>query len=1802
MTSGSPDGLEFSLGEEVFRSLRTVIQVGRTSEGQPVIVKSPAAPIPEAAEIARYRRERATLDACAGPGVPGVLGLVERGGTVQLVVRSRGGRSLADRLASGRVPVAEAQQILEEAAAILARVHAVGVIHMDVNPANLVWAGRSGGLQLVDFGNSAREGAGTSFDGTLRYIAPEATGRSGHRVTWRVDLYGLGVTAWHLLVGRAPFVDDDPLALIHAHLARVPDAPHAVNPAVPRPLSAVVMRLLEKDPERRYQSAEGLLADLRRCREVGDGGTFDLGVDDAPPRFTLPERLYGRDADLVALQAALGRAGDGVSLALVGGASGIGKSALVAAFGAVCRGTGARMVTGRFELLGRETPLKAVSEACEALVAGVLGGDETALRETRGTLRKAVGGAADLLARAIPSLRILFSDVPPGPELTGQAATARALQGYAALLAAFARPGQPIVAFLDDLQWADVASLDLVEFLLTSPDLRGLLIVGGYRDDEVGPAHPLSRMCERIAPTRTITRVTLGPLDLTSATALVADACRCLPEEAAPLAEALRERSGGNPFFLRELLRQMADRGVLHREAGGWRWDVDAPGRLAFADNVVAAVLERLNLLPAASARALGVAARIGHRFDVRLLAHALGIEAEEAAQALAPTVEAGLVRPETEALGLLAFGAGADLEVSCRFVHDRVQEAALSLLPAEAAPGVHLLLARRLTRDGTTTPEAMFDALEHFRGAASLLDDGERLFVARRALDASAVAVRSAAFTTALTVCEFGLDLAGRRDPALREALLTRALEVADAAADTGAMTRHSEALIAGASSVAAMAPAYVARIRAHVRAEEHAAAIAMGDEFLARVGRRFYTRLEVLPLLARLARVLWATRGRTVEAIVDGPLATDPTEAAVQAVQIAAAKALVSLHPQAIPLDILNDVDHIVAHGVTPDGLFAWTGWAMLLLEGLHRPDLAARYCEAALARAERMRWGSWVGCAWVYYAVLFQWKGPLRAVGEGLLRTRERSLELGEFQAGLAAGMLAAEIQLFQGAFLSEVEVAFRHCEDLARQYRSLDGAPATRVYQRLVAALQDHPAIPGDEGGADARGIFNEQEVALVRLMEASFLGDRASAGRAASLVPASMNTPLRGPGHYVWWTYQSVALLRAAEAGVGPSRDVRRTVAANRAMIERWSRKFPARHYRLRWIDAADRALAGRSREALALYEAAIQLALTDGVRHDAALMAEQAAELAASTGQHRLAAVFLDEARAGYRQWGAARKEKQLAPARQSLAPATSTASGSTVAGNLDLETLFRASIALSGELRLDRLVAEVVEVTMQNAGATRGFLVVEHQGQLQIAVGRDAGGLDLVAAGTPLSAATALARTVVHYVARTGQQLVLADAAADSRFAQDPHVVGATLSILCAPLDHNGRRTGIIYLENHLATAGFTADRLRTVQVLAAQAAVSLQNASLVDTLEAKVAERTRALEAQHERLLESQRALVQREKMASLGQLVAGVAHELNTPLGAIVASVGNISAALDGTLDELADVIATSTPEELEGLRALLRAAQTSAASVTSREERDLRGKLQAQLEAHHLPEARTLARLLTTVGVTDDVDEHLPLLRGPRAETLLRTAADLASLRRNSGTIRTAADRAAKIVFALKSYAHPGSAGGDPVQASLADNLNTVLTLYSSQMRHGVELVRSFEDPGLVTARHEELNQVWTNLLQNALQAMQYRGRLELRLSRHPERACVEVTDSGPGIPADVLGHIFDPFYTTKGQGEGSGLGRSISREIVERHGGTIRVVSVPGRTVFTVELPIRGGQSGRSAPGTGDHRGPRYSTA
>jgi len=431
----------------------------------------------------------------------------------------------------------------------------------------------------------------------------------------------------------------------------------------------------------------------------------------------------------------------------------------------------------------------------------------------------------------------------------------------------------------------------------------------------------------------------------------------------------------------------------------------------------------------------------------------------------------------------------------------------------------------------------------------------------------------------------------------------------------------------------------------------------------------------------------------------------------------------------------------------------------------------------------------------------------------------------------------------------------------------------------------------------------------------------------------------------------------------------------------------------------------------------------------------------------------------------------------------------------------------------------------------------------------------------------------------MVNYVARTKDSLVLDDAMHQGNFTNQRYIQKFKVkSVLCAPLLNQGKLSGIVYLENNLTTGAFTSERLEVLQLLSGQAAIAIDNARLYNHLEQKVAERTQKLSDTLTQLKSTQNELIQSEKMAALGQLVAGIAHEINTPLGAIRAAIGNTDKALQASLSQLPQVLPQLSSQQQADFFNFLEFALSSKSSLSTREKRHIKRTLTQQLQSHEINNTRQLAHLLTEGGLYQNIEAYLPLLQIPQAEQIIQIGYNIARLNSNNQNINNAVERAAKIVFALKSYARYDQSGVKQ-SALITEGIETVLELYHNHLKKGVEVVRHYQDIPQILCYPDELVQVWTNLIHNAIQAMDGSGTIQIEVRQHNQEIVVEITDSGAGIPLEIQQKIFQPFFTTKSAGEGSGLGLDIVKKIIEKHQGNIQFTSVPGQTTFTVTLPL-----------------------
>src|SRR5215475_6034029 len=853
-----------------------------------VLLVAPAADHPSRTSLDRLKHEYELKDELDGAWAARPLALMSDAGRTVLVLDDLGSEPLVRLLGS---PL-EMERFLTLAigiAAALGKVHQRGLIHKDIKPANIVVDCADGHVRLTGFGIASRlsrerqaSEPPETIAGTLAYMAPEQTGRMNRSIDARSDLYTLGVTLYQMLTGVLPLTATDPMEWVHCHIARKPVPPGERLESVPAPVSAIIMKLLAKTPEDRYQTAGGVERDLRRClaewearRRIDD---FPLGLQDTPNQLLIPEKLYGRDREIATLLSCFDRIiKTGVpELVLVSGYSGIGKSSVVVELHKVLVQSRGLFASGKFDQYKRDIPYATLVEAFQSLVRPLLSKSDTELASWRHALLEALGPNGRLMIDLIPELKLIIGEQPPVPELPPQQAQSRFQLVCRRFIGAFARPNHPLTLFLDDLQWLDAPTLDLLEDLLRS-DLKHLMLIGAYRDNEVAAAHPLMRQLEAIkAAGGKVVEITLSPLAQEHLGQLVADALRCELERAAPLAKLVHVKTGGNPFFAIQFLSSLAEEELLTFDHDGarWSWDIDRIHAKGYIDNVADLMVGKITRLPTETQNALQQLACLGNIAEITALSMVLGISEGQLDTTLWPARHQGLVERV----------AGA-----YRFVHDRVQEAAYGLIPEELRGEAHLRIGRLLAAH--TPPEkpekAIFDIVNQLnRGASLMTSMQEREQLAALNLLAGKRAKASTAYVSALNYLTAGAALLAEDHWERRRELFFR-LELNRAECEflTGALTeaeQRLEALSARATDPVERATVACLRVDLHVTLDQSPRAVAVGLDFLRHLGIEWSPHPTAEEARREYGRI-WSTLGdRPIEALVELPLLSDPVSLA--------------------------------------------------------------------------------------------------------------------------------------------------------------------------------------------------------------------------------------------------------------------------------------------------------------------------------------------------------------------------------------------------------------------------------------------------------------------------------------------------------------------------------------------------------------------------------------------------------------------------------------------------------------------------------------------------------------------------------------------------------------------------------------------------------------------------------------------------------------------------------------------------------------------------------------------------------
>ncbi|MBD2489222.1 ATP-binding sensor histidine kinase [Aulosira sp. FACHB-615] len=1938
----------YTLTEELYNGSRTIVYRGyRKTDSLKVVIKFLKNSYPNYQELLSFCNQYTITKNLNSPLIIQTYSLESYQNGYVLVMEDFGGISLKQWLLQQNP--ASLQEFLEITISLcdaLDLLYQEGIIHKDIKPSNILINPESKQVKLIDFSIATllpRESQTlvnpNILEGTLAYISPEQTGRMNRGIDYRTDFYSLGVTFYELLTGELPFQSNDAMELVHSHIAKMPPSlenrrltersrsersrseqnPGDRREEIPKVLCDIVMKLMAKNAEDRYQSALGLKYDLEKClrqlKETGEIENFIIGQRDLCDRFLIPDQLYGREAEIDTLLQAFTRVSQSATeIMLVSGFSGIGKTAVVNEVHKPIVKQHGYFIKGKFDQFNRNIPFSAFVQAFRDLIGQLLTESDAQIQQWQSKILAAIGDSGQVIINVIPELEQILGKQPPVPELSGISAENRFYFIWQKFIKVFTTNEHPLVLFLDDLQWADIASFKLMQLLMT--DTTHLLLIGAYRDHEVSPIHPLMlTLAELEKKHTTIHQLHLLPLSQEQVNQLVADTLKCPENLAWPLSQLIAQKTHGNPFFTTQFLKALHQDQLIqfNYDLGCWECDITKVSQQAVTNDVVTFMTFQLQRLPLATQYVLQLAAYIGNQFDLTTLAIVAETSEIEVAADLWKALQEGLILPTNNIYKFYQRDVNDEviinhdhqnhqISVQYRFLHDRIQQAAYSLIPLEQKQKTHYRIGKLLLQK--VSPSAregrIFEIVNQLNQGVDLITQvTEKEELAQLNLMACRKAKAATAYQAAREYVSVGLSLlcpqAWQLQYDISLAFHELAAELAMLCGDFFTMELFVNQVIQQAKSLPEKIQVYRIKIQSLVSQNKFSAAIAIAQTILQQLGVTLKDTPTPADIQQEIQEINQLIGDRKIADLVHLPLMTDATKLAI--VQIASSIMSVAYLAGSplFPLLVSLSVKTSIQYGNTPATGYIYCSYSVLC-NFLQDVDTAIEFEQLALqlttkldAKAAKPQVCLLLGLYIRQRKSHIQESLPLLQEGYSI------ALEVGELEF---AGHNAHNFCFYAfccSQSLINLEQETRAYSNGLMQLNQLTTANYCRIYWQAILnllgftenptilsgeALQEDEFISLLQSANDGYGLYI---FSLYKLMLCFWFAEIESAENYALEVKRYFMAGAGLVSEPVFYFYDSLlALAQIDEKLITLER-----VAENQTKLQHWAHHAPMNHqHKVDLIEAEKHRIFGKLYEAGDFYDRAIAGAKTNGYIQEEALANELAAKFYLNWGKEKIAAGYMQEAYYCYARWGAKAKVTDLekhypqllhlilqqqkndfnfleniAPHNVTLSTRTSSSNSTSYSEILDLTSVIKAAQAISSSLELNELIANLLKIILENSGAKKAILLLpqNHTWQVQAITVIENEKLNTILEPQLLETCPDIPKRIIHYIKNTQKTLVIENCQTDI-----PGVIGEYMlqhqpqSVLCMPIVNQGHLVGLLYLENKLTAGVFTQERVQVIKLLASQAAISLENAQLFqkaqqalqDSLlkqfsidrasigiwwieedasifyvndaackdlgyrqdeiigknifdfdagfpqefweehwqslsqkgfcvfesyhrhkdghifpvevtvdyvefngkaynfafsrniseqqaalrerkqaEAAVKQKSEALEAALQNLQQAQLQMVQSEKMSALGNLVAGVAHEMNNPLGFIAASL-------------------KQTQPTIVEIFEHLRLYQASLPNPSE------------EIQEH-----------------AEEIDLDYSLEDLPKVINSMIVACD--RLKNISTSLRTfsRADQDYKVSFNI----HEG-----------IDSTILILRhrLKANEKRPAIEVITDYGNIPAIDCFPGQLNQVFMNILANAIDALEevkidkhqgIRHQISIQTSLINRYVEIKIADNGIGMNEEVRGKIFDNLFTTKSVGKGTGLGLAIARQIiVEKHGGSIECNSSPGQgTEFVILIPI-----------------------
>ncbi len=1761
----------YELTEVIHDGFNTIVYRGQTvADQQPVILKILKAEYPSIDAIARLKHEY-QITAHLDLNCIVKYQLQEYQNRLALVCPDFGGQSLKQILSTQKIDHSFCLSIGIQLAQALSLLHKQQIIHKDIKPANIIINLHSQQIKLTDFSiascwnETLQPTNPNQLEGTLAYMSPEQTGRMNRYVDYRSDFYSFGVTLYEIFTGQLPFTSNDPLELIYCHLAQQPVPLSQINSTIPPEINQIVGKLMAKNAEDRYQSAAGLLVDLQIClhqlQTSNKINNFTAGRLDILSQLLIPQKLYGREQQINILQLAMQRVGEGSSeLMLVSGYSGIGKTSVINEVNKPITKQRGYFISGKFDQFQRNIPYVALIQALSALTRQILTENAAQLQAWKSKILKALGLNGQVMIDLIPDLELIIDLQPEVAQLGSIESQNRFNRVFSEFIRVFAQAEHPLAIFLDDLQWADLATLKLMQLLITDPETKHLLLIGAYRDHEVNFTHPLIQILESIQQAGiTINNIVLQPLSLENVTQLITETLTNT-NNFSDLAELIYHKTAGNPFFVTQLLQALYQENLLKfqypqppENLGSWQWDLQEMQAIGITDqSVVELVASRISKLPEATQEIIKLAACLGNTFTLDVLSIVNKSSSVIAANALYAAVQMGLILPLSEAYKIPLLFAEENprvefSQVNYKFLHDRVQQAAYSLIPADEKKTTHLNIGQLIWQNTPTEKieTYIFDIVNQLNfGIDTLILPAQKNEVVRLNLTAGRKAKVATAYSLSLKYLTICLELlsidAWQNEYDLTLAIHVEAAEAAYLTGEFAQLQQLTEMGLQQAKDIFHKLKIYEVQILTCIAQKKYQSAIEIGLSVLKIFGFNFPKKPTKINIILSLLRTKIILIGKRIEDLINLPMMTESKILAVMKILNVISAACYLSCPELNLVITLSRVNLSIKYGNAPISALTYAGYGFILCAVVNNIELGYKFGNLALDLLARSKNKAINVKVLLNVGLLvYPWKRHLK-----------ESIAL--FQLGVKSGLESGNLDYTGWCYFEECLYSYMIGQELTSLERKIAtiGYAIRQISQALplnhnqmvwqVVLNLTGASIEPDHLMGEA---YNEEEnisqyivakdiTSLCALywckLQLSYLFGKYSQALEYSQQAAKYLVGITGsPIVPLFYFYDSLTRL----AIYSQQQQVLKIVQASQKKMQYWAKHSPLNYlHKFNLVQAELYRVSGKTHQAMDYYDRAIQGAAENGYIQEEALANERAAEFYLHLGKQKIAKTYMIEAYYTYIRWGAIAKAKELESRYPYLVTSTfekisndvtiSMTSTSTQRNiSLDMSTVLKASQALSGEIVFSRLLEKLIQLVKENAGAEKVVYIAKIGDELLVEnriSSKNYANVFEPLANDKLDVPISL----INYVERTRNYLIIDHAIEDERCKSEPFVVAnKTLSILILPMIHQGELTGILYLENNLTKGAFTKDRLEVLSIIAAQAAISLENSRFYTTLETRVEERTAELQATLQELRQTQLKLIQSEKMSSLGKLVAGLAHEINNPISFIY---GNLE----------------YTDKYTKNILYLLKLYQKYYPNPNS----EIANKSQ-------------------------EID--LDFLEIDLPEIL--------------SSMYIGASRIRDIILALRNFARLDESTSKAV--NIHQGIDSTLTILQTTLV-GIEVIKEYGKLPLVNCYAGEMNQVFANLIYNAVDAIQEKqqqpasGKIWIRTEAQDNQVLIQIADNGIGMSAEILAKIFDPFFTTKPVGKGTGLGLAISYQIVTlQHHGQLTCTSTQNvGSEFIIALP------------------------